>query len=188
LQYTNQAKEFQAPLAHRGQTTTTDSGAAAAYSTNNHRSWHPVVDATGRTGTVRGNGTNIAGRWLSPFNNAVGSQTIYCSDCHGSATAAGSIQPAGGENGSPWGPHGSGNNFILKGAWNNATGSGQQATGLCFKCHDYAAYATNSGNRTGSTTRAAATFIPTTPTRSGACAATGATWRCRTAGRTRPSS
>jgi hypothetical protein len=148
-QYTNQAKEFQAPIAHTGETTTTDSGAAAAYSTNNHRSWHPVIGPTGRTGTVRGNGTNISARWLSPFNNAVGTQTIYCTDCHGSTTASGTIQPAGGENGSPWGPHGSGDNFILKGTWNSTTGSGQQAAGLCFKCHDYASYATRSGSRTG---------------------------------------
>ncbi len=148
-QYTNQAKEFQAPLTHRGETTTADSGAAGAYATNNHRSWHPVVDSTGRTGTVRGNGTNIAARWLPPFNNAVGTQTIYCTDCHGSSTGAGTIQPAGGENGSPWGPHGSTNDFILKGTWNNATGSGQQAAGLCFKCHDYNAYAGAGGQRTG---------------------------------------
>ncbi len=148
-QYTNQAREFQAPFTHRGETSTTDSGAAAAYATNNHRSWHPVIDATGRTGTIRGNGTNIAGRWLSPFSNAVGTQTIYCTDCHGSNTGAGTIQPAGGENGSPWGPHGSTNNFLLKGTWNNATGSGQQGTGLCFKCHDYNAYAGAGGQRTG---------------------------------------
>jgi len=148
-QYTNQAKEFQAPATHQGETTTTDSGAASGYSTNNHRSWHPVIDATGRTGTIRGNGTNISNNWVLPFRNNVGGQTMYCTDCHGSSTAVGSIQPSGGENGSPWGPHGSTNNFILKGVWNNATGSGQQATGLCFKCHDYNTYAGAGGARTG---------------------------------------
>ena len=145
-QYTNQAKEFQAPPAHQGETTTIDSGAAAAFSTNNHRSWHPVIGQTGRTTAVRG-GLSAA-RWVAPFNAGVGTQTIYCSDCHGTATAAGSIQPAGGENGSPWGPHGSSNNFILKGPWNAATGSGQ-ADALCFKCHDIGAYANQSGARTG---------------------------------------
>ncbi len=149
-QYTNQAKEFQAPLAHRGGPSTTDSGAHANYSTNNHRSWHPVIDSTGRTGALRGNGTNISARWSLPWSNAVGTQTMYCTDCHGSnvSTSATTI-PDGGENGNPWGPHGSGNNFILKGAWNTSTGTGQQGTGLCFKCHDYGSYATASGSRTG---------------------------------------
>jgi len=151
-QYTNQAKEFQAPFAHKGQVSTGDSGAAAAYGTNNHRSWHPVMDNTGRTGTIRGNGTDISARWAVPWSNAgaVGAQTMYCTDCHGSSvTGAGTAVPDGGENGNPWGPHGSTNNFILKGAWNTGTGTGQQATGLCFKCHNYNAYATDSGQRTG---------------------------------------
>ena len=149
-QYTNQAKEFQTPLAHRGEVTTTDSGAAAAYSANNHRSWHPVIDSTGRSGVVRGNGTDISARWRLPWSNAVGTQSMYCSDCHGSnVTSQTSVIPDGGENGNPWGPHGSTNNFTLKGVWGSGTGTGQQATGVCFKCHDYASYATNSGQRTG---------------------------------------
>jgi hypothetical protein len=149
-QYTNQAKELQAPVTHRGETSTTDSGAASAYATNNHRSWHPVMDSTGRTGTIRGNGTDISSRWNLPWRNAVGAQTMYCSDCHGgNVTSATSVIPNGGENGRPWGPHGSENNFILKGQWNTSTGTGQQADGLCFKCHDYATYATRSDQRTG---------------------------------------
>ncbi len=147
-QYTNQAKEFQAPLTHQGETTTTDSGSAAAYATNNHRSWHPVLGATGRTTAVRGG--ESANNWTLPFSNAVGTQTMYCTDCHGSNVAsATSVIPDGGENGNPWGPHGSTNDFLLKGQWNNATGSGQQASGLCFKCHNYNVYATKSGTRTG---------------------------------------
>jgi len=151
-QYTNQAKEFQAPVSHKGEgiSVGTTGGAAAAYNANNHRSWHPVMDDTGRSGTVRGNGTNISARWRLPWSNGVGAQTMYCSDCHGSnVTSQTSVIPDGGENGNAWGPHGSANNFVLKGTWNNATGTGQQATGLCFKCHDYNSYATNSGNRTG---------------------------------------
>lgn len=147
-QYTNQAKEFQAPIGHRGQTSTTDSGSSTAYQTNNHRSWHPVMDSTGRTGPIRGNGTDISARFLLPWGNAVGSQTMYCTDCHGSGTATGTVIPNNGENGSPWGPHGSANNFLLKGLWNSSTGSGQ-ADGLCFKCHDVGAYANLSGARTG---------------------------------------
>ena len=120
-QYTNQAIEFQAPLSHKGQVTTTDSGAAAAYSTNNHRSWHPVMDNTGRTAGIRNANAN---NWLTPWNGAanVGSQTMYCSDCHGSNTAAGTSAPTGGENGNPWGPHGSENDFLLKGTWDQGTG------------------------------------------------------------------
>jgi len=147
-QYTNQAKEFQAPLSHKGEVTTSDSGAAPGYASNNHRSWHPVMDDTGRTAAVRG-GIGI-GNFELPWSNAIGSQTMYCGDCHGSAvSAATSVIPDGGENGNPWGPHGSNNNFLLKGAWDQNTGSGQQGNGLCFKCHDYTIYATRGDTRTG---------------------------------------
>ena len=149
-QYTNVAKELQAPAAHKGEVTTGDSGAAPAYAASNHRSWHPVVDNTGRSGTLRGNGVDISARFRLPWSNAVGTQTMYCSDCHGSTvTSPTSGVPDGGENGKPWGPHGSNNNFILKGTWSSTTGTGEQATGACFKCHDYATYATRSDNRTG---------------------------------------
>lgn len=149
--YTNIAKEVQPPVGHTGApVATADSGAAAAYGANNHRSWHPIVGQTGRTGTIRGNGTDISDRFVLPWRNAVGTQTMYCSDCHGSAVAsATSVIPNGGENGAPWGPHGSSNNFLLKGTWTSTTGTGSQADGVCFKCHNYASYATNSGQRTG---------------------------------------
>ena len=157
-QYTNQAKEMQAPIGHRGEVSTTDSGAfagdppgpvtSANYQLNNHRSWHPVMGETGRSPTVRGGLS--ATNWQFPWRNAVGSQTMYCSDCHGAeVSSATSVIPDGGENGVPWGPHGSSNNFLLKGAWSSATGTGQQGNGLCFKCHSYAAYATRSDIRTG---------------------------------------
>ncbi len=147
-QYTNQAREFQAPVTHQGGGSTTDSGASANFQTNNQRSWHPVVGPTGRTPAVRGGLS--ANNWLFPWRNAVGTQTMYCSDCHGSEVAsATSVIPNGGENGNAWGPHGSGNNFILKGLWNTATGTGQQTNGLCFKYHDYTIYATRGRIRTG---------------------------------------
>lgn len=145
-QYTNQAKEFQAPTAHKGEVTTTDSGAAAAYSTNNHRGWHPVMDSTGRTPAIRNAG---ASNWNAPWDTAVGTQTMYCTDCHGSNTAGGTAIPTGGENGNPWGPHGSTNNFVLKGTWADTTGNGDSSTGLCFKCHSYTNYATRGSGSSG---------------------------------------
>jgi hypothetical protein len=56
----------------------------------------------------------------------------------------------------PWGPHGSNNNFILKGVWSNGMGatgqnSGETANLLCFKCHDSANYTTrnDTGHKSG---------------------------------------
>lgn len=145
-QYTNQAKEFQAPSTHQAEVTTTDSGASVSYSTNNHRGWHPVMDSTGRTTAIR---KADASNWNAPWSNAVGTQTMYCSDCHGSNTASGTAIPTGGDNGSPWGPHGSSNNFVLKGTWDANTGNGDAASGLCFKCHSYTQYATRGGGSSG---------------------------------------
>ena len=108
------------------------------FSDNNHRSWHPVMKPTGRTAAVRDlNGDTAA--FLPPWNAGVGTQSMYCSDCHGSGTQAGTAVPDGGEDGSPWGPHGSNNNFLLKGGWDVWTGS-NDPNALCFKCHDYDAY------------------------------------------------
>ena len=149
-QYTNQAMEFQAPISHKGEISAIDSGAGSAFSINNHRSWHPVVDDTGRTPAIRQASANA---WLPPWNGAVGNQTMYCSDCHGSNTANNSIVPPGGDNGSPWGPHGSTNDFILKGTWSEVTGGNTRevpatdpGNGICFKCHDFQTYADRDGD------------------------------------------
>lgn len=164
--YTDQAKEFQAPPAHANGTGDGSSvnlgadggangGNTSAFNTNNHRSWHPVMRATGRTLAKRG--ITSTNPWRVPWSTAVGSQTMYCTDCHGTSTAsATSVIPDGGEDGNPWGPHGSTNAFLLKGVWNKdagATGrdSGYTANLLCFKCHDAAVYSTrnDSGRRSG---------------------------------------
>ena len=146
-EYTNQAIEFQAPASHKGEVTTIDSGASSSYSTNNHRSWHPVIDNTGRTQAIR---TTNAANWEPPWNGItdVGNQRMYCSDCHGSNTGVGTSAPSGGENGNPWGPHGSSNNFILKGNWSGNTGTASP-NDLCFKCHDYTLYATRGDGSSG---------------------------------------
>ena len=148
-QYTNQAREFQAPVLHKGQVSRTDSGAGTGFTNNNHRSWHPVMDNTGRSAAVR-NMSASTNLFLAPWNGtSIGSQTMYCSDCHGSNTALTTVVPDGGENGNPWGPHGSTNDFILKGPWNSTTGS--NTNGLCFRCHNRTNYATdaNEGDRAG---------------------------------------
>ncbi|MCB1739787.1 MAG: hypothetical protein KDK91_05415 [Gammaproteobacteria bacterium] len=148
-QYTNQAKEFRAPITHKGEVSRNDTGAAPAYSTNNHRSWHPVMDDTGRSAGIR-NMSATTNLFLAPWNGAsIGVQTMYCSDCHGANTAPGTVVPPGGENGTPWGPHGSENDFILKGPWDETTGDNDD--GLCFRCHNHTNYATeeNEGDRSG---------------------------------------
>lgn len=138
-QFTNQAMEFQSPLSHQGEGTAANTGAHSNYATNNHRSWHPVMEATGRSSGVRDSSTAI---FLSPWNSAMGSQTMYCTDCHGNATSTGTVVPTSGK---PWGPHGSSNYFLLKGVWNPSVGSSQNGgTGsdaLCFRCHNYDDYA-----------------------------------------------
>ncbi|MDH5516169.1 MAG: hypothetical protein OEY45_13525, partial [Gammaproteobacteria bacterium] len=132
---------------HKGEVTTSDSGAGSGFTNNNHRSWHPVIDDTGRTPVVR---QASASAWLTPWNSNVGNQTMYCSDCHGSDTAPTTVVP-GGNN--PWGPHGSTHDFILKGNWDDQTGGQTRdvpATdpnnGLCFKCHDFRTYADRNGD------------------------------------------
>jgi len=143
-QYTDQAKEFQAPDSHADESTSTtavnlgnDAG-AIGYNNNNHRSWHPVMRSTGRTASKRG--VTATSAFRTPFSAAVGSQTMYCSDCHGSnVTSNTSVIPDGTNTttgaGSPWGPHGSANPFILKGVWTKDS-SASTATLLCLKCHN----------------------------------------------------
>jgi hypothetical protein len=145
--YTNQAKEFQAPVSHRGDATAANSGAGSNFAGNNHRSWHPVMASTGRSAPS-------ASAFRAPWGNGIGTQTMYCSDCHGANTADNSVVPPGGEDGTPWGPHGSNNNFLLKGLWNSTVGAnsrgdnGPNANGLCFKCHNPDTYANRNGSGT----------------------------------------
>ncbi|WP_227816815.1 cytochrome c3 family protein [Nitrogeniibacter aestuarii] len=143
--YTNQARELQPNNAIN------NTGADGAFNTGNHRSWHPVVGPTGRDLGARGNITNSP--WLTPWRNDVGTQTMFCSDCHGAETPDGTVVPTGNQ---PWGPHGSNRKFILKGEWGpglgGATRDGDPTPNfLCFKCHDPAVYTgrNDSGRRSG---------------------------------------
>jgi hypothetical protein len=162
--FTDQAMEFQAP--HPGMTSRSDSGAfkgtppgqtyTVDFQNRNWRAWHPVMAATGRTAALRGTG---ASAWKWPWNNDVGTQTMYCSDCHGSNTVANTVDPNCttapssttsnpncGENGAPWGPHGSTNNFILKGTWSSAS---TNSNAICVKCHSPTSSSAFSGGGRG---------------------------------------
>jgi hypothetical protein len=162
-QYTNQAREYNSPNTHQpeGVSMGADGGADPSWNNNNHRGWHPVMNNTGRDPAMR---QADASNWLAPFNADVGNQTMYCTDCHGSNTGVGTVDPdPGTENGNVWGPHGSTNPFLLKGDWSgNVSGSNRNdftnrpGTGelngnsdvtdhLCFKCHDFDEYASTAG-------------------------------------------
>ncbi|MCF6299151.1 MAG: hypothetical protein L3J01_04655 [Thiomicrorhabdus sp.] len=146
-QYTNQAMEFQAP---------DDDKREATALTINHRSWHPVMDSTGRTIVERGmdlfGGRDIFNPpWKDSAVPRVGVQTMYCSDCHGSSLPFDannpSVEPA--PDGA-WGPHGSENRFILKGNWDttNSKVTINQDVELCFRCHNKNEYSPVSSSDT----------------------------------------
>ena len=173
--YTNIFREIRAPdgsdglPSHQGNAVTTDSGAhkgmtpydganayAVDFTIRNRRSWHPVMRATGRTPALRSADKN---NWLWPWSEDVGNQTMYCTDCHGSNTAAGTVVPAGGIDGSAWGPHGSTNIFLLKGWWDNCTG----AAAIGTNCTDApGAFFSSISNTEAGAVRPALT--PTAPT------------------------
>lgn len=157
FRFTNQAMEFNSPVSHQGErTAVTPGGADINFSNNNHRSWHPVMRETGRSNLSRA--ISSANTMIYPFDNFVGSQTMYCSDCHGANISSSTSAPDGGENGVPRGPHGSENEFLLIGKWDSTTGTAcngincnfefrnDQQNDLCFKCHNRFAYANDNGN------------------------------------------
>lgn len=98
-------------------------------------SYHPVVNATGRTlGTI--DTANFA--WTTPL----GGNLMYCSDCHSSD---GNLTPKG--------PHGSSNQGML--AWpsngsqyGQINGASQASTDLCLRCHAASKYNTSAANDT----------------------------------------
>ena len=157
--YTNQAMEFRAPDDHKYECNNDDCavdatskpthGLTGAYATPNHRSWHPVMAPTGRTKTERGSAAvdNFTNAWT----NNVGTQTRYCSDCHGRNTTVGTLScidtttRTASTNTMPFidtnscstgsgprhaaGPHGSNNAFVLKGRYDTTNFD------LCLTCH-----------------------------------------------------
>ena len=113
----------------------------ASASTNNHRSWHPVHYPTGRTGAERRGAATSGGdeNFKAPFKASLGIQTMYCSDCHGNSASW--TDGSGPDTAQVQGPHGSENDFLLKGSWDSTTRSenitvGTTSTsGLCANCH-----------------------------------------------------
>jgi predicted CXXCH cytochrome family protein len=100
-------------------------------------SFHPVVSATKR---AQGTLVNTRKTW-----GTVGSNTMYCSDCH---TSNGSYLVR------PQGPHGSNNVAILSANYNDSaatTGNPDSSSDFCMTCHDYNAYASPVFNNTGGT-------------------------------------
>ena len=147
--YTDQAREFQAPTNHADEGATVnqgvEGGAHTSFDTQNHRSWHPVMRSTGRTAAKRG--ITATSAFKLPWSNAVGYQTMYCSDCHGSATTGNTVIPDTVSSvRNPWGPHGSSKPFILKGDW---TKDVTQVTAMCIKCHSPTSNSAFSGANKG---------------------------------------
>lgn len=125
--YTNQAVEFFAPGNHRGELNASGQEPVVL----DHRSWHPVMAPTGRTSAER----NSASNFRTPWQAGMGTQTMYCADCHGNAITSTTTNDPNFEVGTtgprrPWGPHGSTNPFILKGQYN------VNEIDLCTRCHD----------------------------------------------------
>jgi len=114
----------------------------------NHRSWHPVVFPTGRTRLERTNSATVGafGNIRAPFNvdANIGKQTMQCSDCHGEPTSW--TQNTGPDLTKVQGPHGSSNDFLLKGNWSiassitGASGTTPSTTSadssVCGRCHN----------------------------------------------------
>lgn len=134
--YTNQAAEFS--VRANDSSTGTDQGASGA---NARRSWHPVHFPTGRTEALRG--ITTSGAFRAPFTN-VGTQTMYCSDCHGAENSwTGGTGP---DHTKVQGPHGSTNPFLLRAPWRAETGESNTGD-LCFNCHNSTIYAGSTNTR-----------------------------------------
>ncbi|MBI5494964.1 MAG: hypothetical protein HY904_08035 [Deltaproteobacteria bacterium] len=93
-----------------------------------NKSRHPVVSGLAAAGT--GTTALPAASMKAPWNTAVGTQTMYCSDCHGNDAASPAAQ----------GPHASAVKYMLRGpltAWPNLLGS-QFTSSFCANCHNQA--------------------------------------------------
>lgn len=114
---------------------------AMEFNPSNTGGRHPVIQATGRT----------VGRLLANPGlawGAIGTNTMYCSDCHTQNSTIGAAASI------PMGPHGSSNKAILRNDFTDTFGTRagglaqkQPANDLCFNCHDPAWYLTNNNTQ-----------------------------------------
>lgn len=108
-------------------TTPLETDVAQEFNPNN-RSGHPVLAGLASYPNSPAPKALATAQLLPPWNVNVGTQTMTCSDCHGTDAAAPAVQ----------GPHGSAAQFMLKGAyaanWPNMTLS-NIATAWCSNCH-----------------------------------------------------
>jgi Fibronectin type III domain/NapC/NirT cytochrome c family, N-terminal region len=106
-------------------TTPVETDVAMEFNPNN-KSAHPVlVSLNNQTGSTAPKA--LASAQMTAAWSAVGTQTMACSDCHGTDAAAPAAQ----------GPHGSASAFMLKGtnkAWPNVLTS-SFSTSFCANCH-----------------------------------------------------
>ena len=171
-QYTNQAMEFQAPLG--------DQGAPGG----NHRSWHPVMAPTGRT--LRSRNMRHTVPSLRPGRRErVGTQTMYCSDCHGTNTAQGTVVPTGDGPGDRTGRTTTSSSRALE------SHGGSRTRRQCVSVATAARTMPDdrmARDRAVSRWRNDNLHTSSIARGCGAFDATGAMWPCRTAGRTRRSS
>lgn len=104
----------------------------------NSVAYHPVVNNTTAAGHQP---ATPQGTYSAPWTANAGNQTMYCSDCHTKQL-----------DGSPTGPHGSTNSFILREPYSDTysgKGSDQSTADLCFQCHPSATYFSGAGTVTG---------------------------------------
>ena len=111
----------------------------------NNRSGHPIVTGLNNYPNSLAPKALSAAALKPPWNINVGNQTMLCSDCHDATTTnyvAGAVQ----------GPHGSANQFILRGPnaanWPNVPNSAI-ATSWCMNCHNNNVGTPHGGDHSG---------------------------------------
>ena len=109
---------------------------------------HHAVAAPGRNTS-----SNIAQALVGGLTTA---STISCSDCHNNEQTADATGPASNSSANPQGPHGSANDFMLRGNyWSDIGGPpsfNQAHFQLCFRCHDVTKLALRKDQQDGART------------------------------------
>jgi predicted CxxxxCH...CXXCH cytochrome family protein len=132
-------------------TTPVETDTAMEFNPNN-KSGHPVLAGlSAYTGSTAPKPL-AATQMKAPWNTNLGTQTMACSDCHGTDAAAPAAQ----------GPHGSASAFMLKGAnkaWPNVVTT-SFTTSFCANCHNNANLHTRDGAHGGANCYACHIVVP----------------------------